>query len=362
MVGRSRPHDEPDLRPHLAALEAAVDLSSEQPHEAMESARRVARVVESISRRTGTEGVTGASRLADLARRVAEASEPELSDGLRQLVDALRGRIRQDRVFHGDVLIVEDDDVQARLLGLGLSKSGWQVRITSTAAEAEAILERGPVALVILDLVLPDRDGRNLLLQLREDPDILGTPIVVASAKSDPHVRAECLALGADGFLQKPFDVEELLTLISTIPVSSAGPVESTTARRNAGEYRILLAEDDEVAAKLLIYRLTREVGFEVVHAADGHDALETLKSQPFDIAILDVHLPGMDGFDILSRLRTSPALADLPVIMLTALSGERHAVRGLELGADDYIAKPFSPLELIARVRRLLTKPRREL
>lgn len=364
----SRRKDRPDLRPHLAALEAAAAFSSQQPREAMESARRVARVVESLSRAgvTATEGTRatkGTNRLADLARRVADASESDLHGRLSQLVAALRAELRrEDPVFCGDVVIVEDDYAQARLLALGLSRAGWQARIARTAAEAEALLEREQVTLVVLDLVLPDRDGRNLLIQFREDPDISGTPIIVVSAKSDPLVRAECLALGADGFLRKPFDVLELLTLISNLPLASHAPAESIKGRRvEADRRRILLAEDDEVAAKLVIYRLARETGLDVLHATDGPHALSILESQPVDLAILDVHLPGADGFDILARLRARPEHEDLPVIMLTALSDERHTVRGLELGADDYIAKPFSPAELIARVRRLLTKPRRE-
>lgn len=103
------------------------------------------------------------------------------------MIDALQAELRRGgRLFDGDVLIVEDDAVQARLLGLGLSRSSWRVHIAGTAAEAERIPERGPVTMVILDLVLPDRDGRNLLLQLREDLDIRGTPIIISSAKSDP--------------------------------------------------------------------------------------------------------------------------------------------------------------------------------
>jgi DNA-binding response OmpR family regulator len=123
---------------------------------------------------------------------------------------------------------------------------------------------------------------------------------------------------------------------------------------------KILLAEDDTLTAKLLIYRLTREPGFEVTHSPDGLDALAKAEEEPIDIAILDINMPGMDGFDLLSRLREMPRYADLPIAMLTALGSERDVVRGLELGASDYIVKPFSPTEVIARVRRLLGRSSR--
>jgi PleD family two-component response regulator len=117
---------------------------------------------------------------------------------------------------------------------------------------------------------------------------------------------------------------------------------------------RILVAEDDEVLAKLLVHRLTREPGFVVTHCVDGSEALRTAQSERFDMAILDVHMPGIGGFDLLGRLREMPEYAEVPIVMLTALGSEKDVVRGLELGASDYVVKPFSPLELIARVRRL--------
>ena len=118
---------------------------------------------------------------------------------------------------------------------------------------------------------------------------------------------------------------------------------------------RILVAEDDTVTANLIVYRLSREPRFEVQHFPDGLDALKALKEQRFDLAVLDVQMSGMDGFGVLSQMREDPELAAIPVIMLTSLGGEEDIVRGLEIGANDYMVKPFSPAELIARVRRLL-------
>jgi DNA-binding response OmpR family regulator len=86
----------------------------------------------------------------------------------------------------------------------------------------------------------------------------------------------------------------------------------------------------------------------------NGEDAFRWASEASFDLAILDVKVPGMDGFEILERIRAIPRLADVPIIMLTGLGSEADVVRGLELGANDYMLKPFSPAELLARVRRL--------
>jgi DNA-binding response OmpR family regulator len=121
---------------------------------------------------------------------------------------------------------------------------------------------------------------------------------------------------------------------------------------------RILVAEDDTVTSKLLVYRLSREPGFEVEHYPDGLDALAALLERDFDLAILDVQMPGMDGLGVLSRMRAHPKHVATPVIMLTSLGTEQDVVKGLESGANDYMVKPFSPAELMARVRRQLSPP----
>jgi len=120
---------------------------------------------------------------------------------------------------------------------------------------------------------------------------------------------------------------------------------------------RILIVEDEPGIADTLQYALRTE-GFEPVCCATGEEALASARAQPPALVILDVGLPDTSGFEVFKRLRAS---SDVPVVFLTARSDEIDRVVGLELGADDYIAKPFSPRELVARVRGILrrsTKP----
>jgi two-component system, cell cycle response regulator len=116
----------------------------------------------------------------------------------------------------------------------------------------------------------------------------------------------------------------------------------------------ILLAEDDPLTAELLRHRLERE-GYRLLHAKDGVTAYEEALKSPVALAILDVKMPGMDGFELLERLRRIPAWTGVPVIMLTGMGRESDVVRGFRLGADDYVVKPFSPQEFLARIRRFL-------
>ena len=121
----------------------------------------------------------------------------------------------------------------------------------------------------------------------------------------------------------------------------------------------ILLAEDEQAIADTLIYVLGSE-GFAVRHVLLGREALAALCEKAFDLVILDVGLPDTTGFEILKTLRSDPLRCDVPVIFLTARGEEIDRVLGLELGADDYVTKPFSPREVAARVRAILRREAR--
>jgi len=116
---------------------------------------------------------------------------------------------------------------------------------------------------------------------------------------------------------------------------------------------RILLVEDDAKVASVVRLYLESD-GFEVSHAGDGHKALALCSQSPFDLVLLDLMLPGLDGLTVCRRLREG---SSVPIIMLTAKTTEQDRIHGLEMGADDYVPKPFSPRELLARVRAVLRR-----
>ncbi len=117
---------------------------------------------------------------------------------------------------------------------------------------------------------------------------------------------------------------------------------------------RVLIVEDDADISDLLRMHL-RDEGHDVTHAADGHAGMRQLDGGPWDLLVLDLMLPGIDGLEICKRARAMARY--VPIIITSARSSELHRILGLELGADDYLAKPFSVLELVARVRALLRR-----
>jgi len=119
---------------------------------------------------------------------------------------------------------------------------------------------------------------------------------------------------------------------------------------------KIVVVEDEKNIVRVLTYNLERE-GYQVSVARDGEEALEKIRRQMPDLVILDLMLPKVDGLEVCRQLRADSRTARLPIVMLTAKTQEADRVVGLELGADDYIAKPFSPRELVARVKAVLRR-----
>lgn len=120
----------------------------------------------------------------------------------------------------------------------------------------------------------------------------------------------------------------------------------------------VLLIEDDLNLVELVRYNLERE-GFEVLHAPDGEEGLAVARDEAPDVILLDWMLPLVSGIEVCRRLRKTPETANIPIIMLTARGEESDRVRGLDTGADDYITKPYSPRELISRIRAILRRVR---
>ena len=136
-----------------------------------------------------------------------------------------------------------------------------------------------------------------------------------------------------------------------TATAPTAQPMDTTAAPA-----QILVVEDERDIAALVAYHLTRE-GYRVRTAGGGPEALEAVAHERPDLIVLDIMLPGFTGYDVLKELRARPDAADIPVVVLTARCEEMDRIKGFELGADDYVTKPFSPQELLLRVSAVLRR-----
>jgi two-component system, cell cycle response regulator len=485
----------------IYALETARVGLAGRDEEAVDAVRRLAHTLR------GSGATYGYPEITDSAKAVEDAPEVDLLPRVDALVATLRAvRAREDEATQG-LLIVEDDPDLGAYLETLLRKPGRVLYRAATAAQALVILEEREVSLILLDLILPDTDGRNLLVKLRERLSSASIPVIVTTAKGAEQTRAECLALGADDFLEKPVPPEileaavaarlrrgegarqlrrdpltglpnraalheafqrgtyvaglagEELTLavlnlegiralkgdqllrrvagtlgrslratdvlarwggeefvaifprtgvegavhalenaqaalrkeaiilpegrtvsltfsagvarvkegmtvedavaaadrlLSAAKAEGTGQLLSDADRRSPPKRRILVAEDDELI-RLVVRRLLEKEGFEVEACPDGQAALEAATRGGHALILTDVRMPVLDGFGLLRRLRALPELARTPVVILSSMGDEEDVVKGFELGADDYILKPFASAELAARVRRLI-------
>ena len=150
----------------------------------------------------------------------------------------------------------------------------------------------------------------------------------------------------------------EFQNLLSNPPFTPSTLVKYAILERRANTLRVLLVDDDQKLLELLSAYFLKN-GFAVLKATNGPDALELAQREAPDLIVLDLMLPGLDGWEVCRRLRKT---SDVPILMLTARDEEADRLIGLELGADDYVTKPFSPREVVARAKAILRRSRREM
>ncbi|RMF10234.1 MAG: response regulator [Candidatus Neomarinimicrobiota bacterium] len=499
------------LGTHIDALHSAQKAFLSGSDDAVESIRRIAHSLK------GSGGTYGFPSVTELAQSVEEAPAEELESALRALLDHLISLRTSSRGDKSVILIVEDSPEDQAILQAIFPESDYRVYVAGTAAEAQEILTRHSIHIILLDLILPDSDGRNLLVKFRESPQTVHTPVIILSAKDSPQTKTECFALGANEYFVKPVDAEVLATAVRakldqaqkikselridaltelpnraalqeeflrykaqsqrhetplslamldldhfkqvndtyghligdqvlqyfsrhlvrslrksdfvarwggeefvallhnstpeggqgaleklarrlkekpfqstgdaavTIPITFSAGITEVTATKSINDAisdadellylgkhsgrdqiltrksdikerprSILVAEDDELTADFILHRLKKS-GYEITHYANGAEALKSAQSNTFDLIILDVKMPGMDGFEVLRNLRKDSRNNSVPIIMLTSMGRENDIVKGLDWGANDYMLKPFSATELLARIHRLL-------
>ena len=262
------------------------------------------------------------------------------------------------------VLIVEDDPAFAGILLDLAHEAGLKGIISPTGSGTAAMAKKMQPQAITLDLGLSDIDGFVLLELLRNDPDTADIPIHVISGGD----RAEdAIALGASGVTEKPADQESLARLFDTIVRSAkVGKAARPKRRPRRGKterslkgHRILLVDDDIRN----IYSLTSVLeaqGAEILHAERGADAIALLEANPdVDVALVDIMMPDMDGYETMQRIRGIPAIANIPLVAVTAKAMKGDRQKCLDAGANDYISKPVDIDLLLALVRVWIDRSR---
>jgi CheY-like chemotaxis protein len=228
--------------------------------------------------------------------------------------------------------------------------------------ELEKSIESGePFKLILTDTVMPEMDGFTLVEQMRRNPRLEGGTIVMLTSLGQRGDAARCRQLGVAAYLTKPVGESELLETIERVlckPSQEAmTPVLLTkhSLRESRQGLRILLAEDNRVNQQLAV-RLLQKRGHDVVVAEHGREVLAKLESHHFDLVLMDVQMPEMDGFEATTAIREQEKTngGHLPIIAMTALTMKGDRERCLAAGMDDYVLKPIQAKELFAALENV--------
>lgn len=266
------------------------------------------------------------------------------------------------------VLIVEDEEVLLQTLQLKLTKVGFDVTVTRDGLQGLAEIHRVLPDIVLLDILMPNLDGFGVLEKLHEEGIIPGLPVIIISNSGQPVEIDRALKLGARDYLVKAdFSPDEVLAKMCTVlpdgAMSSsepnALPVAATTTAPAphpiVGQAKVLIVEDDQFLRDLMERKLRKE-GFVTESAIEGESGLKKVTSFRPDLVLLDIILPGLDGFTILQKIRENSATASTPVILLTNLGQRDDVEKGLKLGAAGYLIKAhFTPGDIVDKVKEIL-------
>ena len=285
----------------------------------------------------------------------------------------------QDSVF----LVVDDFEMMrsvtvSQLRGLGATK----IHTAKNGVEALRVLRQDNVDMILSDWNMPVMSGLNLLKTVRADPKLARIPFVMITAEADRARITEAITSGVDGLLVKPYTASGLSSRIlkllsggaspaprpapapaSTLPTPSATTAAPTAKTVQPDDKReadhphatsILIVDDVAMNQKMLAHQFKDE--YVVSLASNGQDALALCcGSNPPDLVLMDVMMPGMDGFEVVSKMRAHPVAASIPVIFVTGRTDDEARLRGMELGAVDFVSKTTDLKVLKPRVLNFL-------
>ena len=237
------------------------------------------------------------------------------------------------------ILVIDDDTLNLKMAEHILQNS-YEIVCAKSGPEGLDLLHQSKYDLVMLDLTMPHMDGLEVLAKIREDSSIANVKVVILSASHSKEAATTAVKLGAIDFINKPFFPTELLEQIRKI---LPAPEKDC----------ILVVDDDKM--NLAIARDLLEPHYDVACVTSGTEALEYLQDNIPSMILLDLHMPGMSGLEVLDKLHTMDRVKDIPVIFLTADTQKQTEIEIFKAGAMDYIQKPFTAEVVLHRVARIL-------
>ncbi len=264
------------------------------------------------------------------------------------------------------LLLVDDDATAIRVMSRMLAEFADQ-RFATSGADALHLARELTPDLILLDADMPGVSGLDVCTALKAEPRLARVPVIFVTRHDSPEIEVAALGRGAADFVSKPLVAEQLCARVRAQLRSIALLEDSRREPGRPGLHsgstssstpRLLIVDDDVAAIRVL--RNTLAAAGDFHFATSGHDALACADALQPDLILLDVHMPGNDGFETCAALKAKPAFRHVPIVFVTRFSDTTNETRALEMGAADFIAKPYTSAVLQARVRNLLELKRR--
>jgi len=245
------------------------------------------------------------------------------------------------------VLLVEDNPIMCRFVCSALDAEDMVVTEAHTGAQALALWAHGASDLVLQDTRLPDIDGFDLVARLRQLPGGIDVPILALSGLLSDNDEARLSAVGFSDVIIKPLEASRLRQVVRAhLPRAESAPTRFGEGRR------VLVVDDDATQAKLIAFRLSR-LGFDTMSASDGVEALRVARSAPPDAIVSDIMMPALDGFGLCAAVRRDPALATIPLVLMTnSYVDEPDRQLARSAGADEFVIRTPALLEVVEALR----------
>jgi DNA-binding response OmpR family regulator len=247
-----------------------------------------------------------------------------------------------------DVVLIVDDSLTVRMnLGDAFQASGFQPVLCGTAAEARAMLARTAVDVVVLDVLLPDADGVDLLKEIRVSAGGTRLAVLMLSTEAKVRDRIRALQTGADEYVGKPYDVSYVVAKARQLVRSRRGDLK--------GPQPTVLVIDDSTTFREELRSVFERAGYAVLVAASGEEGLHVAAEQRPNAMVVDGVLPGIDGATVIRRIRLDAALRGIPCLLLTASEEHGAELRALDAGADAFVRKDDDVDVILARLAAVL-------
>jgi len=253
----------------------------------------------------------------------------------------------------GKILVVDDDKLIVTALSIRLRSEGHEVLTAYDGTAAVELARIHALSLIIMDINLPFSSGTRAVRQIRDVTGSSETPVIFLTASKIPGLRDQAKALGAAGFLEKPYDADELITLVKTAMVGSLATGKMSVAAAKRGtKAKVLVVDEDKNAAKLVATRLGVD-GYEALIAHDVASAAKTIESQKPALLVIGIAPSDSERLQIYRDLRDQGVASEIPFVFITAGRVEGLREKAEQLGAAGCLEKPYDGAALVALVKK---------